>query len=234
MPKSSFQTICNEENAMSLNAENVARYLHDHPEFFDQYAEMLTLVTIPDPHTGRAISITEKQLFTLREKVRALEAKLAELIGFGEENDAISDKVHALGVALTAAADSAAVVRALYSHLGGAFAVPHVALRVWGLGDGEGAEFDPVPDAAKAFASGLSRPLCGPAAGQESLAWFGEASAQLRSMAQVPLRERGGACFGLLVMGSEEAHRFYPELGTLYLERIGDIAAAALLRVGAG
>jgi uncharacterized protein YigA (DUF484 family) len=50
-------------------------------------------VTLPDPHSGRAISITEKQLFNLRDKVRTLEAKLVELIGFGEENDAISDKV---------------------------------------------------------------------------------------------------------------------------------------------
>jgi uncharacterized protein YigA (DUF484 family) len=214
-----------------MKAEEVARYLHDHPEFFDQYAEMLTLVTIPDPHTGRAISITEKQLFTLRDKVRTLESKLAELIGFGEENDAISDKVHALGVALTAAADSAAVVRGLYSHLGGAFAVPHVALRVWGAGSGPGHEFDAVSASAKMFASGLSRPTCGSTVGQESLAWFGEAASHLRSMAQVPLRESGGACFGLLVMASEEEHRFYPELGTLYLERIGEMTAAALLRV---
>jgi uncharacterized protein YigA (DUF484 family) len=80
-----------------------------------------------------------------------------------------------------------------------------------------------------------SPPACsGPtaaAAGQESLAWFGEAAAHLRSMTQVPLREAGGVCFGLLVMASEEPHRFYPELGTLYLERIGEMAAAALLRV---
>jgi uncharacterized protein YigA (DUF484 family) len=214
-----------------MKAEEVARYLHDHPEFFDQYAEMLTLVTIPDPHTGRAISITEKQLFTLRDKVRTLESKLAELIGFGEENDAISDKVHALGVALTAAADSAAVVRALYSHLGGAFAVPHVALRIWGAGSGTSHEFDEVSPATKVFASSLTRPFCGPSGGQESLAWFGGASTHLRSMAQVPLREPGGACFGLLVMASEEPHRFYPELGTLYLERIADMASVALLRV---
>jgi uncharacterized protein YigA (DUF484 family) len=214
-----------------MKAEEVARYLHDHPEFFDQYAEMLTLVTIPDPHTGRAISITEKQLFTLRDKVRTLESKLAELIGFGEENDAISDKVHALGVALTAAADSAAVVRALYSHLGGAFAVPHVSLRVWGAGSGAGHEFDAVSASVKMFASGLPRPYCGTTVGQESLAWFGEAASHLRSMSQVPLRESGGACFGLLVMASEEATRFYPELGTLYLERIGEMTAAALLRV---
>ena len=214
-----------------MKSEDVARYLHDHPEFFDQYADMLALVTLPDPHSGRAISITEKQLFNLRDKVRTLEANLVELISFGEENDAISDKVHGLGVALISATDRAAVVRALYSHLGGAFAVPHVTLRLWGAGPGDGHEFEAVTDAVKAFASGLQRPYCGTVTGQESLAWFGESAAHLRSMTQVPLRESGGNCFGLLVMASEEPHRFYPELGTLYLERIGEMAAAALLRV---
>jgi uncharacterized protein YigA (DUF484 family) len=215
-----------------MNSEDVARYLHDHPEFFDQYAELLTLVTLPDPHSGRAISITEKQLFNLRDKVRTLEAKLAELIAFGEENDAISGKVHGLAVALIAAVDRAAVVRALYSHLGGAFAVPHVALRLWGGAAADGHEFEPVVDAVKAFATGLQRPFCGPVSGQESLSWFGEAATHLRSMTQVPLRDSGGACFGLLVMASEDPHRFYPELGTLYLERIGEMAAGALSRVG--
>jgi uncharacterized protein YigA (DUF484 family) len=216
-----------------MKSEDVARYLHDHPEFFDQYAETLALVTLPDPHSGRAISITEKQLFNLRDKVRALEAKLADLIGFGEENDSISEKVHGLAVALISATDQAAVVRALYSHLGGAFAVPHVTLRLWGAGQGDGHEFDAVADTVKAFASSLSRPYCGTVTGQESLAWFGDNATHLRSMTQVPLRESGGVCFGLLVMASEEAHRFYPELGTLYLERIGEMASAALLRVAA-
>jgi uncharacterized protein YigA (DUF484 family) len=216
-----------------MKSEDVARYLHDHPEFFDQYADMLALITLPDPHSGRAISITEKQLFNLRDKVRTLEAKLVELIRFGEENDAISDKVHGLGVALISADDRAAVVRALYSHLGGAFAVPHVTLRLWGAGPGDGNEFGAVSDAVEALASNLQRPYCGTVNGQESLAWFGESAAHLRSMTQVPLREPGGNCFGLLVMASEEPHRFYPELGTLYLERIGEMASAALLRVTA-
>ena len=214
-----------------MKSEDVARYLHDHPEFFDQYADMLALITLPDPHSGRAISITEKQLFNLRDKVRTLEAKLVELIRFGEENDAISDKVHGLGVALISADDRAAVVRALYSHMGGAFAVPHVTLRLWGAGPGDGNEFGAVSDAVMAFAANLQRPYCGSVTGQESLAWFGESAAHLRSMTQVPLRESGGVCFGLLVMASEEPHRFYPELGTLYLERIGEMASAALLRV---
>jgi len=216
-----------------MKSEDIARYLQDHPEFFEQYADLLALVTLPDPHSGRAISITEKQLVNLRDKVRALEAKLVELIRFGEENDAISGKVHGLAVALISAGDQAGVMRALYSHLGGAFAVPHVALRLWGEGPGGGHEFEAVADAVKAFASNLPQPYCGAVTGQESLAWFGESATHLRSMTQIALRDSGGVCFGLLVMASEEPHRFYPELGTLYLERIGEMASAALLRVAA-
>jgi len=211
-----------------IKPDDIAHYLQDHPEFFEQYADLLSLVTLADPHSGRAISITEKQLVSLRDKVRALEAKLGELIGFGEENDAISTKVHALAVALIAAGDRAAVLRALYSHLGGAFAVPHVTLRQWGHGN----EAEAVADSIKAFASGLQQPYCGAVAGQETVDWFGESAAHLRSMTQIALRQPDGVCFGLLVMASEEPHRFYPELGTLYLERIGEMAAAALLRVG--
>jgi uncharacterized protein YigA (DUF484 family) len=210
-----------------IKPDDIAHYLQDHPEFFEQYADLLSMVTLADPHSGRAISITEKQLVSLRDKVRALEAKLGELIGFGEENDAISDKVHGLAVALIAAGDRAAVLRALYSHLGGAFAVPHVTLRLWG----DGNEAEAVADSIKAFAAGLQQPYCGAVAGQESADWFGEAAAHLRSMTQIALRRPDGGCFGLLVMASEEPHRFYPELGTLYLERIGEMAAAALLRV---
>lgn len=213
-----------------MKSEDVAHYLQDHPEFFNQHADMLALITLADPHSGKAISITERQLFNLRDKVRTLEAKLVELIGFGEENDAISEKVHGLAVALISATDRAGVVRALYSHLGGAFAVPHVALRLWGAGQGDGHEIDAVDDAVKAFASGLQRPYCGTVTGQESLAWFGDA-AGLQSMTQLPLRDSGGACFGLLVMASEEPQRFHAELGTLYLERIAAMASAALLRV---
>ena len=55
----------------------------------------------------------------------------------------------------------------------------------------------------------------------------------LLAVDNLTLEIRAGTCFGLLVMASEEAHRFYPELGTLYLERIGEMAAAALLRVAA-
>ncbi|HTY03540.1 MAG TPA: DUF484 family protein [Rhodocyclaceae bacterium] len=217
-----------------MEANEVASYLKSHPEFFELYGELLSQIHIPSPHGGKAISITERQMGVMRDKLKQLEAKLGELIAFGEENDAISAKTHRLGVALQGATDCAGVTRALYAHLGGDFAVPHVAVRVWtGTGAGEAAEFGAVADSVKALAGALTHPYCGPAAGQEAVQWLGESAAHVRSVAQIPLRERGsedGACFGLLLLASEEAHRFYPEMGTLYLERIGDMAAAALLR----
>ena len=36
---------------------------------------------------------------------------------------------------------------------------------------------------------------------------------------------RGEQCFGVLALASEDAQRFYPEMGTLYLERIGELLA---------
>lgn len=215
---------------VALDANEVASYLKSHPEFFDHYADLLAQVHIPDPHGGRAISITERQLGALRDRNRQLEAKLAELIRFGEENDAISEKIHQMTVALIAAADFTTVIRVLYSHLGGAFAVPHVTLRLWGIPEAEDkaaqAEFSPADETTIAFANTLKHPYCGPSADLEALSWLGSG---VRSLALVPLR-RDHETIGLLALGSEEPHRFYPEMGTLFLTRFGAIASAALLR----
>lgn len=216
-----------------MKAEEVARYLQDHPEFFEQYADLLTQIAIPSPHGGRAISITERQMGALRDKVKQLEGKLAELIRFGEENDGIAAKVHKLAVALLAARDNGTVLQTLYDHLGGSFAVPHVAVRLWGAaGSGTAVEFAPVSDEARRFAETLAQPYCGPGAGPDVMAWFGEAGAHVRSLALLALRE-GGETFGLMVMGSEEPQRFYPGMGTLYVEQIGEMASAALVRTRA-
>src|SRR5882762_5948870 len=115
-----------------MNADDLARFLRANPQFFDQNPELLETIHVPHPYGGRAIPLAERQTVALREKVRLVEGRLAELINFGAENDAISEKVHRLAVALTAARDFPALAQSLYFHLREDFAVPHVALRVWG------------------------------------------------------------------------------------------------------
>src|SRR5688572_22654237 len=88
-----------------MTPDAVATYLQDHPDFFERYADTLADIYIPHPHGGRAISISERQILTLRERVKHLESKLREVIQYGEENDAIGEKVHRLAVALISARD---------------------------------------------------------------------------------------------------------------------------------
>ena len=52
----------------------------------------------------------------------------------------------------------------------------------------------------------------------------------MRSVAQMALRDEAKGCIGMLTLGSEDVMRFYPEMGTLYLQRLGELASASLLR----
>jgi uncharacterized protein len=210
-----------------MNANDVAIFLRSHPQFFDQHPELLETIFVPHPYGGRAIPLAERQTVALREKVKLLESKLVELIRFGEENDAISERVHRLAIALAGARDFPALAHSLYFHLREDFAVPHVALRVWGKSvpvDFE--ESGAVSEAQRQHAQSMGSPQCGPANGNPFLAWFREAAEHVRSVALVPLG--GSSVFGLLALGSEDPRRFFPEMGTLYLRRIGELCAAGV------
>lgn len=216
-----------------MKAEDVARYLTENPDFFDQYSEMLSQISVSNPHGGRAIPLSDRQVLTLREKTRVLEAKLAELIQFGEENDAIGDKMHRLALALLGSRELSALLSALYYNLREDFAVPHVALRVWrGHDTAHRAlsvpEFRTVTGELIRYATALAQPYCGASANAEVAGWFGEAASHIRSVALMPLKDQ--ECFGMLALGSEDVIRFYPEMGTLYLKRLGELAGASLAR----
>lgn len=217
----------------TLDPQAVADFLARHPNFFNDFPALLTDLHIPHPHGTHAVSMSERQLIAMRDKVRMLENKLAELIQFGEENDGISEKLHALTLALLAAATPQELLAALALHLREGFAVPHHALRAWNLApDAVPGLTDAVAPAVQDAAAAMAQPACGALAVGEAGEWFGEAAAHLRAFACIPLRPAAGAApVGLLVLASEEAKRFYPGMGTLYLERLGQLVGAALVRM---
>src|SRR5450631_3231461 len=142
-----------------MTPEAVINYLRQHPEFFEEQADFLATIMIPHPHGGRAIPIGERQILTLREKSKRLEDKLRELIVFGEQNDAISEKLHRLALALIDARDIEAALAALHFNLREDFAVPHTELRLWPQGaHAQLPEFQAVSAAAHDFAASLGNP----------------------------------------------------------------------------
>lgn len=202
-----------------MRAEDVAQYLQDNPKFFEEHLETLAQIALPHPHGGRTISLSERQLLALREKNKELEKKLHDLIEFARENDALQHRVHEFVVALFAARDLTTLQEMIPHLLREIFAVPHTALRLW--------QANPPSAEVLAFADAQAQPVCLHHAAHDTAGWFGENAAQLRSYAYLPLHA-GSETIGLLVLASEDRQRFYPEMGTVLLQRIAEAAASAL------
>lgn len=220
-------------NTSPLDPQAIAEYLARHPNFFNDFPTLLTELNIPHPHGTHAVSMSERQLIAMRDKVRMLENKLAELIQFGVDNDAISEKLHAMSLAMVTATQPQDITAALDIHLRDGFAVPHHALRVWTLlGEPMPGLDEPVSQRVRDAVATMPHSTCGPLAVPEAAAWFGDIAPHLRAFACIPLRPApGSAPLGVLVLASEDAKRFYPGMGTLYLDRLSQLVGAALVRI---
>lgn len=213
-----------------MTIENVAEFLKTNPDFFEEYPDILLKLTVSHPHGEHTVSIPERQLIATREKVRLLESKLAELVGFAEDNDELSEKIHTLTLKLIASRSFEATLDTLYLDLLDNFQVPHIAVRLWGVAVPEASanapEFREVTAEIKQFVSAMGDSYCGAHPVYESHLWFGEHAPHLKSFAMVPLNTEKN--FGVLLMASENPERFYHDMGTQFLTRVGDLVAARL------
>ncbi len=201
-----------------MKSDDVANYLKEHPEFFEQHLDLLTELNLPHPHGGRTVSLSERQMVAQRERIRTLEKKLQELLEYARENDALQLKVHQFNCALFGPHDRTTLQHLAARNLNEIFAVPHVALHLW--------RDEPPTAEVLAFADEHALPVCTHHAVADTLDWFGESGAHLRSFAYLPLRANGQT-IGLLILASEDKERFYPEMGTLFLQRIAETLGSA-------
>lgn len=218
---------------MSIDSQAVAAYLREHPEFFEEHAAWLADVKIAHPHEGHAIPIAERQLVSLRDKNRQLESRFGELLRFGGENDAISDRLHRMTLALFAAPELDTSLEIIYHSMHGDFNVPRAAIRLWGEipDDAYQAEFSPVSAEMREYASNLSEAYCGPLAVLDSHEWLEEEgkAGTLKSFAYLPLRTPDRT-IGVLALGSPDASRFSPDMGTHFLMRLAEVSSMAIAR----
>lgn len=212
-----------------MEAQAVAEYLKQSPQFFADYADLFAEIFVPHPHGGHAIPIAERQILMLREKNSDLEARLRELIRYGAENDAIAEKLHRSTLALFAAPDLDTTLAVMYESLKGDFGVPQVAARLWNklIEPSYLPELAPASGELRDYADRLGAAYCGPAAPFEALDWF-DAPDACRSFAFLPLRT--SHTFGLLGLASDDPQRFVDGMGTVYLTRLGELASVATAR----
>ena len=221
---------------MTLQAQDIAQYLADHPDFFDQNPELLAGMQLPHPHNGQAISLVERQSLMLRERIKSLEMRVAEMVRHGQENDAIADKLVNWTRSLLLESDHTALPSTLVAELKRVFDVPYAGLRLWSVGDAVAGHecAEPVEHDTISLANSMRVPFCGANVGFEAASWLEEGGASVQSIAMLPLRVGADPeTFGLLVLGSADKDRFQVTMGTAFLERIAELASAALARLRA-
>jgi uncharacterized protein YigA (DUF484 family) len=217
-----------------LHADDVARYLNEHPDFFDQHPELLGLLNVPHPQSGQAISLVERQSLLLRDRIRGLETRTAELLRHGQENDVIADRMVHWARTLLGERDPARLPDLAVEELKRTFSVPHGAARLWQVAP-EYAYLPvgaPVGADAIRLANSMQAPFCGSNVGFEAASWMSADESAVQSLAMLPLRVGGATdAFGLLVLGSPDKDRFQITMGTTFLARIAELASAALSRL---
>jgi uncharacterized protein len=220
-------------SVQGITEADIANYLVNTPGFFERQAELLSSIQLTSPHGQRAVSLQERQMEMLREKIKGLEHKIVDMIRHGQENAAIANKLHRWTRAIMLTAQPTFLPQVLVQQLMHQFLIPQAAIRVWGVDDkyDEQSFTQGVTADTKMLTSSLTLPYCGLNTGFEAAAWLDDA-ATVASLALIPMRhERSEAAFGLLVLGSPDPTRYSTDMGTEFLMRIGEIASAGLSRL---
>ena len=217
-----------------LTAMEVASYLRRHPEFLGEFPDLALALVLPREQ-GSAASLASYQLDVLRDKNRELNRRLHELIEIAHENQLLMVRVHTLTLALMRATTLPETLNAVVAALTEDFNTDLVRIVLfhsdgdlpiveWLLIEPDGAS------ALPAFAEFLKRaePLCGRLQQDKLDFLFGARIDEVASAVLLPIDG-----VGMLAVGSQDANRFHPGMGTVFLKLIAEAVATAVARFAA-
>jgi uncharacterized protein len=212
--------------------ESIAVYLRDNPDFFDRHPKLLEDMVVPHS-CGGAVSLVEYQVGVLRDQVHELRRRMQSLANNARDNEALSQRLHQLTLSLVECTRLDEVLTNLYQSMGEDFKADFAAIRLFadplserdqGLGEFVGSHSDASALFPRVLAS--NKPICGHLEEKQLAFLFPENAAELGSGALLPLGQNSR--FGVLAIGSRDAQRFHPGMGTIFLRQLGDIVSRVL------
>ena len=210
----------------------VADYLREHPEFLRERPDLLQAVELAH-ESGGAVSLIERQVDQLRAGNEDLNRQLARLMRVASENERLMSRLHRLTLDLMTLESR----RGFLEHLGQALLNDFKAdvLQICLFDHAAAAEagdavlaLDPEDPALELFREQLEKDstICGRLSEAKLTFLFGRKAQWVQSTALVPLGERGAD--GMMAIGSSDPARFYPGMGTLFLDLLADVISTRL------
>ena len=216
------------EAAVELDAESVAAYLRQHPEFFVDHDELIPELRIPHQR-GEAISLVERQVKLLRERNIDMRHRLAQLMDVARDNDRLFDKSRRLVLNLLEANTQEELIGAVEDSLRHEFQVPYVSLLLFSEQPCPVGRSITLAQAQQQIGALLSdgKVLCGALREHELAFLFNETDATAIGSAAVVAIEHQGL-HGVLAIGSPDPKHYKSSLGTLFLGHIAEVLARLL------
>jgi len=215
--------------------EVVAAFLRNNPDFLKEYPDVLEVLSLSH-RSGAAASLIERQVQQLRTQNQDLARQLNRLVHVASENEQLMSRLHQLTLELLALDQPSAFFKHLSQRLKEDFKAEIIKVVLFD-GDLAATAGNQVSwasredDKSKMFHSQMlqGQTICG-RLNDSKLSFLFEAKAQwVKSSAVVPIGQGGE--YGLLAIGSSDPARFYPGMGTLFLDLLADVIASSLSRV---
>jgi len=219
-----------DENSQSEEAK-VIDYLQKNPAVLESYPEVFTALSIPH-HGGDVVSLVERQLKILRSENQALKKKLSELVSIARENEELNQRFHRLSIELMSANQLHDVLAMVQDQVQTFFYTDYVRFKFLpGISDRKNRlsahYLDQKSDIVDTIRPWLEqrKPVCGQLEEQVICELFG-VDIKVESSALVPLYHTSE--LGLLCLGSGSKERFNQDMGTIFLEQLGELVSTRI------
>lgn len=212
--------------------EVVATYLRKNPEFLEEFPDVLETLHL-NHNSGVAVSLIERQVEQLRRKNESLNRQLNQLVQVAAENEQLMTRLHQLTLELMLISSR----KEFFTHLGNSLLhdfsadILQICLFDQDIARDAGEDVkhlradDPEMEAFQVHLD-KDRSVCG-RLGESKLEFlFGSKARWVQSTALVPLGEKGE--HGMMAIGSSDDARFYPGMGTLFLDLLANVIASSL------
>jgi uncharacterized protein YigA (DUF484 family) len=209
--------------------EIVAKYLSKYPDFLLRHPDVLESIQLPH-ESGTAVSLIEKQVERLREQNNKLTRQLNQLVKVASDNEQLMSRLHHLTLELMNIEDLGLFFDRLSQALKSEFNADILNVSLFERKIEAHAD-TPVffvrrddPDIQQ-FQAQLDKgeTSCGRLNDNKLEFLFGSRSQWVQSTALVPLGEEG-----LMAIGSSDPARFYPGMGTLFLDLLASVVTSRL------
>lgn len=210
----------------------VANYLRRHPTFLADHPDVLEILELHHA-SGVAASLIERQVEQLRKKNLELNRQLNRLVHVASENEQLMSRLHQLTLELMSIGDPTAFFKHLGRRLLEDFKADILQICLFdsdiaALAGDDVRWISQDDDSLRQFQVHLERDhtVCGRLGEGKLNFLFDQKARWVQSTALVPLGPKGSD--GMMAIGSSDPARFYPGMGTLFLDLLADVISSSL------